>query len=382
MIPTPGAIRWFAAAGLVGGLATSTKYSAAAVLAALGAAQLYSIVEIRSARLVAEDVAARRNIWRDVSARLRRRHALCASGLSDIRGGPPFRRDAPFWRPRARSRPRMAIPPDQLAAVRARRAAVRSWDRRDCAHREALPPTGDRPGSFRCGLLWTDWQRPDGVLSLRPPSGSDSVPFGGSCVAPRRADRGSRRARRLHRRQPPRPLGLLVGGTGLVNSVWFDVLLSRTDSRVLAARWLAPRLRPEDSLYDAGGAYTRLDLSRIDFHRVVVRSKHRIIRASRRADAGLAGAPRVSAADVHPAFRPPLSAWPRPAIIWSELSSATTRRPGSAVYDPQDAFFMPVSGFSTSQTTRTDDTDLPPSRRVACSGRWFTSLTDDQDAER
>ena len=94
-------------------------------------------------------------------------------------------------------------------------------------------------------------------------------------------------------------LGLVVGGTGLVNSVSFDVILSRTDSRVLAARWLAPRLQPEDSLWDSGGEYTRLDLSHVDFHLWAVRSDHRVIRTSRRTDAGLAGAPRISAADVH-----------------------------------------------------------------------------------
>ena len=37
----------------------------------------------------------------------------------------------------------------------------------------------------------------------------------------------------------------LVAGPSLVNGVWFDVLLARTDTRVLAARWLAERLTPE-----------------------------------------------------------------------------------------------------------------------------------------
>ena len=41
-----GAIRWFAAAGLAGGLAASTKYSAAAVVAAMGAAQLLCLVPV------------------------------------------------------------------------------------------------------------------------------------------------------------------------------------------------------------------------------------------------------------------------------------------------------------------------------------------------
>jgi 4-amino-4-deoxy-L-arabinose transferase-like glycosyltransferase len=58
-------------------------------------------------------------------------------------------------------------------------------------------------------------------------------------------------------------LTLAVAGAGLVNCVWFDVLLSRTDSRVLAGRWLATRVQPGDSLHDAGNDYTRLDLAAV-----------------------------------------------------------------------------------------------------------------------
>ena len=52
----------------------------------------------------------------------------------------------------------------------------------------------------------------------------------------------------------------------LVNTIWFDVLLARTDSRVLAARWLASNVQPQDTLYDDGGMYVVLDLSRTQFH--------------------------------------------------------------------------------------------------------------------
>ena len=59
---------------------------------------------------------------------------------------------------------------------------------------------------------------------------------------------------------------------------------------------------------------------------------------------------------------------------------ATMRRPGSAVYDPQDAFFMPVSGFST--VRRPGPTiriyrhrDAPP----LSPGDGSQALTDDED---
>ena len=61
-------------------------------------------------------------------------------------------------------------------------------------------------------------------------------------------------------------LTLLTGGPALVYSAWFDVLLARTDTRVLAARWLTPRLQAEESLHQAAGPYAELDLSGVRFH--------------------------------------------------------------------------------------------------------------------
>nr|MBA3641562.1 glycosyltransferase family 39 protein [Acidobacteriota bacterium] len=45
-------------------------------------------------------------------------------------------------------------------------------------------------------------------------------------------------------------------GPGLVYSIWFDVLLARTDTRVLAGEWLTPRLADGATLHDSGGPYT------------------------------------------------------------------------------------------------------------------------------
>jgi hypothetical protein len=139
-------------------------------------------------------------------------------------------------------------------------------------------------------------------------------------------------------------LGMGVAGLGLVNCVWFDVLLSRTDSRVLAARWLATRVQAGDSLYDGGNDYTRLDLSEVRYHQWWY------------------DAPTDSFG--HPAGETPvwlvlyesaLEPYARTPLRLLELARdryhlvhtipAGKTRGGSAVYDLQDAFFMPVSGF-------------------------------------
>ena len=138
--------------------------------------------------------------------------------------------------------------------------------------------------------------------------------------------------------------GLLVGGLGLVNCVWFDVLMSRTDSRVLAAQWLAPRLRPTDTLYDSGTDYTRLNLYELPHH-----------------SWGFDGATESfghaegEIPDWLILYESPLPSYTRTPQVLVTLArtryfliqtiQATRPRPASAVFDLQDAFFMPVSRF-------------------------------------
>ena len=139
-------------------------------------------------------------------------------------------------------------------------------------------------------------------------------------------------------------LAVLLSGPGLVNCVWFDILLSRTDSRVLAARWMAPRLRAGDSLYDSGSEYTRLNLSKLPHHQWWFDAPSESFRH-----------PGGETPDWMILYESALSSYTRthPAIL--ELAKtryrlvqtipATAPRPGAAVYDLQDAFFMPVSRF-------------------------------------
>jgi hypothetical protein len=128
----------------------------------------------------------------------------------------------------------------------------------------------------------------------------------------------------------------------LVNSVRLDRLLARTDSRVLAAEWLMPRLRPEHTLHDAGGDYTKLDLGRARFHEW-------------RYDAGTRS---FGAGDAVPdwivLYDSPLSEYAAVPAALRDLvrdryrlayEVRATRGGDAAVYDRQDAFFLPIAGF-------------------------------------
>ena len=149
----------------------------------------------------------------------------------------------------------------------------------------------------------------------------------------------------------PATRGVLLAaviGAGLANSLWFDVLLARTDSRVLAARWLAPQLQREHTLHDAGGNYSALDLARIPFHEWKFD-----------AEASSFGHPEGKTPDWLVLYESPLYPYTRMPWQLRTLAStrytlvhsvvATTGRRGDTVYDLQDAFFMPVWGFWTVQ---------------------------------
>jgi hypothetical protein len=133
---------------------------------------------------------------------------------------------------------------------------------------------------------------------------------------------------------------------GLVASGWFDSVLARTDSRVLAARWLIERLRPDDSLFDGGGAYATLNL-------VPARVQSWSFDDATDSFAGQGdGLPKWLV--VHDS---PLLMYGRTALAVRQLANrnyelvhtvrATGSRARAAVYDQHDAFFMPMSAFST-----------------------------------
>ena len=132
----------------------------------------------------------------------------------------------------------------------------------------------------------------------------------------------------------------------LVNSIWFDVLLARTDSRVLAARWLEFNVQAEDTLYDDGGTYVFLDLSRAQFHAWSFDPKTNSF-----------GGAEGQSPDWLILYESPVSLYAnaqlelrdlaRREYVLSHAIRPTRARPRAAVYDWQDAFFMPLWGFWT-----------------------------------
>ena len=138
----------------------------------------------------------------------------------------------------------------------------------------------------------------------------------------------------------------LVAGPALVSSAWMDLLLAKTDTRVLAGRWLEEHMQPDDSLHDAGGVYTRLQIWNTRFQRWDFNT-----------DSNSFGDPAAGAPDWLVLHQSPLRAYTiTPPALQSlaatnyDLVHTVPGIPGSAgraVYDPQDAFFLPVSGFDT-----------------------------------
>lgn len=139
---------------------------------------------------------------------------------------------------------------------------------------------------------------------------------------------------------------LVTLAPSLVQSAWFDLLLARTDTRVLAGRWLEARIRPGESLHDAGSPYTRLDLWRATFDRWEFdeAANEFIARAGRTPDwLVLYGSPLTTYVSMPAALRQ--LAQSEYVLVYS--ARATTGPARLAMYDRQDAFFLPFSRFTT-----------------------------------
>jgi hypothetical protein len=142
-------------------------------------------------------------------------------------------------------------------------------------------------------------------------------------------------------------LAAAVGAAGLINSVWSDVLLARTDARVLAADWLIPRLQGGETLHEAGGMYAQLDLSRARFHRWPFDPATKSFGdpAGRQPDwLVLHESPLWTYAVVDPELRRiAREKYDLAFVVRATKGAGDAARP--ADYDLQDAFFFPVSGF-------------------------------------
>ena len=137
---------------------------------------------------------------------------------------------------------------------------------------------------------------------------------------------------------------LVIGAPSLVSSAWMDVLLARTDSRIVAGQWLRGQLRPEHSVYDAGGTYVRLDLRGADYHQWIYdprtqsfgdpdgRTPHWLV---------ISESPLRLYAQAEPSLQRLAAERYTPVLV----VRGTRTLDSAAVYDRQDAFFMPFSRF-------------------------------------
>lgn len=137
-------------------------------------------------------------------------------------------------------------------------------------------------------------------------------------------------------------LAVLVAGPGLMHSMTLGVVLARTDTRVLAGEWLTARVQPGATLYDAGSAYTQLDLWRVDVVRLAYDSdRNAFVDGPLPEWLVLHTSPLIAYASTSPA----LAHLARERYVLVHAVQGTREDGASGLYDQQDAFFVPLSGF-------------------------------------
>jgi hypothetical protein len=136
----------------------------------------------------------------------------------------------------------------------------------------------------------------------------------------------------------------VIAGPPALTSVLMDLVMGRTDSRVIAAQWLGPQLRPEHTLHDSGSDYTRLDLRERRYHEWRFDPNTQSFGHPE----GLipdwiviSESPLRHYASAHPALRQLVAEHYEPVYT----VRGTTNLDAGGMYDQQDAFFVPFSGF-------------------------------------
>jgi 4-amino-4-deoxy-L-arabinose transferase-like glycosyltransferase len=158
-------------------------------------------------------------------------------------------------------------------------------------------------------------------------------------------------------------LASIVALWGAVNCVWFDALLARKDSRVLAREWLDAHTTGSETLYEAETGYSMLDLRGLPVHSWQYDpGSDSFVNAGGRTPDWLVL--HQSPLSGYAADPPPLRRLAAERYDVAQTIAATKGAARSAIYDPQDAFFMPVSGFST--VIRAGPTILIYKRRHRC----------------
>ena len=332
--------RWFAVSGLVGGLAASTKYNAAAVLVAMAAVQVILVVRSRG-------TLASPAVWLPTPI------FVAAFVCGFLLGTPYAAIDAPafvadlrfdlghlsaghgvdlgrgWWYHLTRSLPYGVGVTTYIAAVAGVIPMARHYGTRAAAVTAFALATYLSLGNGRAVFFRY-------LLPLVPIIclfAAVAVRHGGTWIASKTGSSlGVTTA----------ALIAIVAAPPLVNSVWFDLLLARTDSRVMAADWLRQRSKPDETLYEEGGHYAAIDLGDAPLHRW-----------SFDPATGSFGDPGGRMPDWLVLEDSPLWTWTgtSPEIRkvaaggYTVVHSVRAANDGWAVYDLADAFFLPVAGF-------------------------------------
>ena len=340
--PGAGALWWFAAAGLAGGFAASTKYSAAAIFAAMGAAQLLLLnngapLRLRTwlpsvafatafgaAFVLGTPYAVLDFKTFDEHLRFTMTHLSQGHGVDLGRGWSyHVKRSLPYG--------------VGILTFATGLAGVVPFARH---HPRAAAIVGAFAAGFYLSIGSGQTVFFRYVLPLVP------IVCLSAAIFVRHAAPWLASRTRLPSSAAAGFLAALIALPSAVNCVWFDVLLAKTDTRVLAARYLEKRLTPDSTLHDAGGAYSELDLSRARFHQWYFDPATKSF-----------GHPAAVTPDWLIIHDSPLkvygqSPWElrnlaRQKYALVEVFPGTRRGGRAAVYDQQDAFFLPFSRFGT-----------------------------------
>src|SRR6266542_2020006 len=141
-------------------------------------------------------------------------------------------------------------------------------------------------------------------------------------------------------------LALAFAFWGMVNCIWFDALLAKKDTRVIARAWLDAHVTRDETFYEAENPYARLDLHGFAAHewRYDPATESFVDAGGRTPDWLVLHESPVWTYATAPAALRRLAAEKYDVV---QTIAATRGASRSAVYDLQDAFFMPVAGFRT-----------------------------------
>jgi 4-amino-4-deoxy-L-arabinose transferase-like glycosyltransferase len=338
-----GSAPWFAVAGLAGGLAASTKYSAVTVAAAMGVVQLQRFVDgarpwharawlpsvAFSVMLVLGFLAATPYALLD-RATFATDLAFDFTHLSGGHANVDLGRGWVYHL--TRSLPYAAGLSIFAAAIPGAALLMRHHARRALALLAFAAAFYLAIGSGATVFFRY-------ILPLIP------LVCLSAAVAVQRTAPAVARIARIPDRAALAALLAIVAGPALVSTVWMDVLLAKTDSRVLAGDWLNDRIQPGETLHDAGNGYTRLMVWRASRRWSYDESTNRFNDdPSQLPDWLVLYQSPVRAYTTAPASLRTLASAKYDLV---QTVHATRCLQSPAVYDPQDAFFLPLSRFNT-----------------------------------